>query len=49
MGKKFSSPVQTGLGVHPISYTMGTGSFPDVKRPWYVVDHPPHLTLRFKK
>jgi hypothetical protein len=24
-GAKFSAPVQTGPGAHPISYTMGTG------------------------
>ena len=25
---RFSAPVQTGLGAHPASCTMGTGSFP---------------------
>jgi len=34
-------PVQTGPGSHPNSYTMGTGSFPGVKRPGRGVDHPP--------
>jgi hypothetical protein len=29
-GEKFSTPVQTGSGVHPASCTMGTGSFPGV-------------------
>ena len=33
--------IQTGLGAHPISHTMGTGSFPGVKRPGRDVDHPP--------
>ena len=28
---RFSSPVQTGRGTNPASYTMGTGSFPGVK------------------
>ena len=28
---RFSAPVQTGLGAHPASCTMGTGSFPGVK------------------
>jgi hypothetical protein len=28
---RFSAPVQTGLGAHPASYTMGTGSFPGVE------------------
>ena len=30
---RFSAPVQTGPGGHPASCTMGTGSFPRVKRP----------------
>ena len=30
-GAKFSAPVQTGPGAHPVSCTMGTGSFPGVK------------------
>ena len=31
-GARFSAPVQTGPGAHPASCTMGTGSFPGVKR-----------------
>jgi len=38
---RFSAPVQTGPGTHPASYTMGTGSFPGVKRSGRGVDHPP--------
>jgi len=37
--KRFSTPVQTGPGTHPASYTMGTVSFPGVKRPGRGVDH----------
>ena len=33
VGAKFSAPVQTGPGAYPASCTMGTGSFPGVKRP----------------
>jgi hypothetical protein len=40
VGTRFSAPVQTGPGAHPASYTMGTGSFPGVKRPGRGVDHP---------
>ena len=40
-GARFSAPVQTGPGAHPASYTMGTGSFPGVKRPWRGVNYPP--------
>ena len=32
MEARFSAPVQTGPGAHPASCTMGTGSFPGVKR-----------------
>jgi hypothetical protein len=39
--ERFSAPVQTGPGVHSACYTMGTGSFPRVKRPGRGVDHPP--------
>jgi len=35
----FSAPVQTDRGAHPASYTMGTGSFPGVKRPGRGVDY----------
>jgi len=48
-GARFSAPVQTGPGAHPASYTMGTGSFPGVKRPGRDVEHPPHLALKLKK
>jgi len=47
-GKRFSAPVQTGLGANPASYTMGTGSFPGVKRPERGRYCPPRLPLRLK-
>ena len=40
-GARFSTPVQTGPGAHPASYTMRTGSYPGVKQPGRGVDHPP--------
>jgi len=43
---RFSAPVQIDPGSHSASYTMGTGSFPGVKRPGRGVDHPPHLAPR---
>jgi hypothetical protein len=46
---RFSSPVQTVPGAHPASYTIGAGSFPEVKWPGRGVDHPLHLALRLKK
>jgi hypothetical protein len=39
-GARFSAPIQTGPGAHPASYTMGTGSYPGVKRPGRGIDHP---------
>jgi hypothetical protein len=41
VGARFFAHVQTGPGAHPTSYTMGTGSFPGVKRPGRDADHPP--------
>ena len=49
VGARFSVPVQTGPGANPVSFTMGTGSFPGVKRPGRGVDHPPHLAPKLKK
>ena len=40
---------KTGPGAYPAPYTMGTGSFPGVKRPGRGVDNPPHLAPRLKK
>jgi len=40
-GCKISAPLQTGPEAHPASYSMGTGSFPGVKRPERGVDNPP--------
>ena len=45
----FSAPVQNGPGTYPTTYTMGTWSFPGVKRPERGVVHPPHLSPRLKK
>jgi hypothetical protein len=41
VGSRFFAYVQTGPGAHPASCTMGTGSFPGVKRPGRGADHPP--------
>jgi hypothetical protein len=40
VGARYSAPVQPGLGTHPVSYTVGTGSFQGVKRPGRGVDNP---------
>ena len=41
VGATFSSPVLMGSGAYPASCTMGTGSFPGVKRTGRGADHPP--------
>jgi hypothetical protein len=41
VGARFFAPVQTGPGAHPASCTMGTGSFPGVKRSGRGADYPP--------
>ena len=37
---RFPTPIQTGPGAHPASYTMGTDPSLGVKRPARRVDHP---------
>jgi len=46
---RFSAPVQTGSEAHPASYTMGTGSFPGVKRPRRGADHPHRFSAEVKE
>jgi hypothetical protein len=51
-GQEFSllHVVQTGSGVHPTSYTMGTGGFsPEVKRPVLEAYHSPPTSAEVKK
>jgi hypothetical protein len=49
VGARFSVSVQTGPGAYPASCTMGTGSFPGVKRPGRGVDHPPPSSAEVKE
>ena len=46
---QFSVAVQTGPGAHPASCTMGTGSFPGVKRLKSGIDHPPPSSAEVKQ
>ena len=48
-GARFSANVQTIAGAYPVSYTMGAGSFPGVKRPGRGVDHPPPSSVEVKE
>jgi hypothetical protein len=40
VGARFFAHFQTGPGAHPAFCTMGTGSFPGVKRTGRGADHP---------
>jgi len=40
VGARFSVAVQTDPGTHPGSDTVGTGSFPGIKRSGHDVNHP---------
>ena len=46
---RVSCPPRPSPGAHPASYTMGTGSFPGVKRPERGVDHPPPSSAEVKE
>jgi hypothetical protein len=46
---RFFAHVQSGPGAHPASCTMGTGSFPGVKRPGHGADRPPPSSAEVKK
>jgi len=46
---RFTAPVQTGPGAHPVSYTMSTGPFTEVKRPGRGVDNPPPSSAEVKE
>jgi hypothetical protein len=48
-GARFFAYVQTGPGAHPAFCTMGTGSFPGVKRPGRGADHPPPSSAEVRK
>jgi hypothetical protein len=48
-GARFFAHVQTGPGAQPASCTMGTGSFPGVKRPGRGADHPPPSSAEVRK
>jgi hypothetical protein len=48
VGARFFAAVQTGPVAYPASFTMGTGSFPGVKRPGRGADHPPPTSAGVK-
>jgi hypothetical protein len=46
---RFSTPVQTGPGAQPASYTMRTGCVPGIKRPERGVEHPAPSSIEIKE
>jgi len=48
-GVRFSAPVQIGPHTHTASYTMGTGTFPGIKRPGRGVDQTSSSSTDVKK
>jgi hypothetical protein len=49
VGVRFLAQVQAGSEAHPVSYKIGTGYIPGVKRSGRGVDYPPHLASKLKK
>jgi hypothetical protein len=50
MGKIFFYGVQTGFGVRPVSYQVGTGAVsPGIKQPEREADHSPPTCAEVKK
>jgi hypothetical protein len=49
IGSWYGKDFRTRPEAQPASYTMGTGSFPGVKRPGRGVDRPLHLAPKLKK
>jgi len=49
LGVRFSASVQTDTVAHLASYTVGTGSFPGVKRLGRGADHPPPCSAEVKE
>jgi len=47
--KARNTHILSGRGAHPASYTMGTGSFPGVKRPGRGVGHLPPSSAEVKE
>jgi hypothetical protein len=45
---RFATPIETGPGAHPASYTNGTVSVPVVKWPGYGVDNPSPSSAKVK-
>jgi hypothetical protein len=49
LGARYFTPVQTGPGTYPASFTRVIMSFPGKKRPERGLDHPLPSSAKFKK
>jgi len=49
VGARFFTPIQTSPGAHAASYTLGTGSFLELKLPGHGVDHQPPSSAKVKE
>jgi hypothetical protein len=49
LGRGIFAPVQTEYGAHTVSYTMGIGLFPEVKRPGVALTNHSRFALRSRK
>jgi hypothetical protein len=47
--REILQPVETSPGDHPASYTRGTGSFPEVKRPEVGIEPPTPFSAEVKE
>jgi hypothetical protein len=48
-GRDFPHPSRPAPGANPATYTLGTGSFPGLKRTGRGVDHPPPSSVEVKE
>lgn len=46
VGARLPMSLQTGPEAHPVSFTVGIGSFRGAKQPWHGADHSPFLVPR---
>jgi hypothetical protein len=49
LGERLSASVKSGVGIHPASYIIATGSFPGVKRLERGVKHPQPSNVEYKE
>jgi len=48
-GQDFPQSIQTGLGAHPVSYSVGSTCLRGIKQPGHGLDHPPPSSADVKE